>query len=168
MPSKIWTFWWKLTKLLSVILSFILSWIESSMIGFRGLWRFKKVLLWSGWLNIHFICKTLWHISRLIIIWSLLLLRYKIVGSRRRVVSLVTLCKERFYSSFWLIKGFLGFWGGIYICCADWKLSYEALFWNDGPWNAYVNLFLRKTLPVVKLLHVFEKFILILWSSHNM
>ena len=74
LPSKIWTFWWKLTKLLSVILSFILFWVESCMISLWSLWGFKKVLLWSWRLDVHFVCKTLWHISRLIIIWSLLIL----------------------------------------------------------------------------------------------
>lgn len=143
LPSKIWTFWWKLTKLLSKVLSLVFSGVKSCIICFRGLWRFKEILLWSRWLNVHFTRKILWHISKLIIVRTLLL-RYKIVGSGRRVISPVTLCKERFYSSFWLMKGFLGFWGGSYICWADWKLSYEALFWNDGPWNAYVNLFFEK------------------------
>ena len=90
LPSEIRTFRWKLTKLLSEILSFIFFWIKTSMISFWSLRWFKEILLWSGGLNVHFISHTWWHIYWLITV-RCLLLGYKIVGSGRRVVSPVTL-----------------------------------------------------------------------------
>lgn len=89
LPSKIRSFWWQLSKLLSEILSFVIFLSKTSMIGFWRLWRPEEILFWPWWLNVHFICNTLWHIYWLIIILSclLLLLSNKIIWSRWRVVS---------------------------------------------------------------------------------
>jgi len=115
LPCKLRTFGKKLIKLLhiGVIISwlFILPRSEPCVKSFRGLWRFKKLLLWSWRLNVHFILIVSKHVVSIVIIRGLR--GYEVVWSVGWVVSFrLSSLLKRLYYSFGLMKGFLGFWGG--------------------------------------------------------